>query len=736
MPGGFIRRYSSDPTLAELTAIEGVVIIDRDPPATLAGIPAGTVCLVGEFEDGGYEPQAVVNGQDFLATYGSFGFTYDGVPGCNPCARARYADGALTPEYWNGNGFIAATGKKFGGLVVVRVDTSVGEVQFTRLASLTGSSDFTFALSASGQHLDFDIGAGTVVATFTGAVATVTSGVGVYPTTFVGGEQLVLTVEGDTYTVTFLAADQTQAQVITRVNQTLGYTAFVSATATTIRFDGRIKGSSGSIEIVSQSALVATALNFTVAATAGTGNVPNLAAITAAHAEAVVNAASAGVHIDRDANGAIRLVNQGGGGTGTLTVVATTTALAFGFTLGASATAASGIDGVIPAGTRVRNSGGRELVTAQAITVLATSADYSIKVRHAVDDGTGLSFAVSTATVVPNPIALGAFATTNAVAVSAALTESAIDALYVLAIDKSKKVATDAKVTTIIVSARQSNTVRNRLKQNVVDAPREGCFGRVACIRPPLSTTTRVQARSTSAQPGVGAYRQQGVIYDYPGVQTFVPTIALRGTGGGAGFTVDGIIDTGSDAWMASLLSQLNPEENPGQVTDLVTGMLGVERGNPDVQTLGIDDYIAFRAAGIAAPRFDGGDAIFQSGVTSVDPLVTPQLRNINRRRMSFYIQDSLAGPLNRYAKKLATTTRKGLIISEVRGFMDGLLNPSNPDAARIKRYDLNTKDVNTPSEEALGIFRLKLLVTTLPSLDVIVLDVTAGESVVISEAA
>jgi hypothetical protein len=48
MPG-FIRRYLQDPGLAELTAIEGVVIIDREPAASISGTGSGTVCLVAEF---------------------------------------------------------------------------------------------------------------------------------------------------------------------------------------------------------------------------------------------------------------------------------------------------------------------------------------------------------------------------------------------------------------------------------------------------------------------------------------------------------------------------------------------------------------------------------------------------------------------------------------------------------------------------------------------------------------
>ena len=136
---GFVRRYLSDPGLEELLAIEGVVIIDGEPAAQIIGVGSGVGHVVGEFEDGDFNtPLEVMSGTDLLQQYGGFGFTYAGTVSNNPCARTRYADGALVPEYWNGNGFIALANKRFRRIIVTRVDTSVGAVQFLRLASLLG----------------------------------------------------------------------------------------------------------------------------------------------------------------------------------------------------------------------------------------------------------------------------------------------------------------------------------------------------------------------------------------------------------------------------------------------------------------------------------------------------------------------------------------------------------------------------------------------------------------------
>lgn len=737
MGAGFIRRFiGREPTVDEILAIEGVVLIDRDPPAAINGASTGIVTVVAEFEDGAFEtPTEIFSGNDLESTFGSFGYAYDGLPGGNPSARGRKADGASSFEYWNGNGFLALVNKKFAGLICVRVDTSIGEVSFTRLASLSGRTDFSFALT-SGQTLVLDIDGTPVTATFTGVPATVNSAAGTYPSTFTGGEDMVVAIEEVEYTITFLAADQTQAQVVARMNTAVGYTAFAVSGGGVTSFTGQIGGTDGSIQVVSIDAAVATATGFAAGAViAGTGNVPNIAAVTANDANDVVNAASADAEVDRDANGAIRVVNVGTPGTGTIEVSSTSTATAFGFELDTENDAAEGVDGVIPAGTRVRTAAAVEFVTMQTIAVTADEADgYTARIRHALDNGTGAAQLVSTIEVLPFPLAAGAFAVTNNLPTDAALTEAEIDALYVTTIGKTKNIRSVVKRTNIIVSARQSNTVRAALKQNRLDASQEGCFGRVTCIRPPLGTS-RASARSTSAQPGVGAYRSRGVFYCFPGVRTYVPQIALRGLAGGAGFTADGIINTGFDMWLASLLSQLPPEEDAGQETGYLSGVVDLESG-AEYADLQISDYIAFKAAGIVAPRIDDGVCIVQSAVTSVDPAVDPAGTPIARIRFTFFLQDSLAPRLNAYSKKLATNDRRGLIVSEIESFMGVLLSTDQPQLQRILAFETDTQSANTPALLERGIFRIKLRTKMIPPFRAIVLETEVGETVQITDVA
>jgi hypothetical protein len=735
---GFTRRYTFDPGLTEILKIEGVVIISRAPPGLVIGTGTGCALCVAEFEDGPFEKVTEVLGSsDLLNQFGGFGFTYDAVDSNNPCARARYADGQVAPEYWNGNGFIALGNKQFARLLLCRVDTSVGSVQFTRLGAVSGGSGFTFDLEPA-QVLGVKLnGGGATSVTFNATAATKNSAAGTYPSTFAGGESITYKIDGNTYTTVFLVGDQTQTQVIARLNATVGFAAFVNAGGNVTTLNGRQRGSGGSVQIVSVSgALVTTATGFSAgAAQAGTGNVANIDQVTRTELKTIIEGAVAGTLVDTDSNNAIRISNTGTPATGTIAIdSATTTALGLGFPLDTVFSAAASVDGTIPAGTRVQTAGGVVFVTMQTIAIAAANAGpYSVKVRHAVDDGTGASQLTAAINAMTGPVLVGAFAVSNPLPTAAALTEGAIDAKYITAIDKTRATSNVSKQDNLIWSARTSNAIRSRLRQNALDASGNGCQGRIAHISPPLGTS-RVIARSTSAQPGMGAYRSQRVVYNYPGVSTYFPQIAARGTAGGAGFTANGNIDVHSDGFAVSLESQLPPEENPGQQTDFMFGALGIESNNPDVQDLTEDDYVAFRAAGIMAPRFDDGDAFFQSGIVNVDPIANAAVKNVNRQRMADFIEDTLAVNIMPFDKKLGSIDRRAQVVSQIRSFLSDLKGAPGKTAQRIADFSVDPLSGNTKDSIAAGVFRVLVKVMTIASMDVIVFDVQVGETVVIEQ--
>lgn len=737
---GFLRRFTYDPGNEELLAIEGVVIIDREPPAQITGVGTGMVTLVGEFEDGAFNtPYEISSPTDLVTNFGGFGFTYGATASNNPCARTRRPDLTLIPEYWNGNGFVALMSKRFRQLNVVRVDTSVGNVDFRRVASLIGNPDFTYGLATANTFV-FHAGAGAATATFTGAVATHTGGASAFPWAPAGGEQMTYVIDGVTYTTVFEPSDTSNTLTIARLNATAGYTAFAVTGAPAVSITGRQGGTGGNVQIVSLTASVAVATGFAAGASIpGTGNVANIGAVTLAECSAIIVAAAGAaappfvVTVTRDENSKLSVNYTGLPLTGVLTVTSCS-ATALGFTAGQVATAVTGVAGVIPAGTLVSNAALVEWVTTRSIAVTAASAGpYRVSIRPALDTISSASSLANTVTTLVNPIpGLGMFTVTNALPIVAALTDAQIDAAYVTAIGTTANLSSIVRQTNIIVSARQSNAIRTALRSNAVDASAQGCYGRMAVIRPPLKTT-RTLAKSTSAQPGVGAYRHQRVVYAYPGVQISVPQIAAKGVAGGAGFTANGIIDVGSEIWVASVMSNLPPEENPGQDQDYMLNVLGLEAGNTDVQNMTMTDYRAFKASGIAAIRMEGGKAIIQSGITSVDPLVSPSLKNINRQRMADFIQDTLSLRLNAFVKKLARKATRADIMGEINAYMTTLSGEADPANQRIDGFLLDGLSGNTPETLAAGLFRIILKVRTLPSMDTIVLDSTVGESVVVT---
>lgn len=131
---GFKRTFATDPGRNVLSDIEAVNVIDVAPPARAVGAGVGTVCMVGEFEDGPFDtPIEVFGGSDLLAKFGGLGFARTTGQSRDPVARRSGGD-----EAWNGNGFIQLRNKRFSRLMVVRANNSAGQVELNRLATHVG----------------------------------------------------------------------------------------------------------------------------------------------------------------------------------------------------------------------------------------------------------------------------------------------------------------------------------------------------------------------------------------------------------------------------------------------------------------------------------------------------------------------------------------------------------------------------------------------------------------------
>lgn len=319
----------------------------------------------------------------------------------------------------------------------------------------------------------------------------------------------------------------------------------------------------------------------------------------------------------------------------------------------------------------------------------------------------------------------GALTYTAAVQAANAVYAAAIGALYATAFDALLTEESPARDVNILLPARTGDEIRTAQKAHVLSASSQG-VGRVTIMSPALTVVDTVSAQAALTS----TYRHERVIWCWPGAQTFIPEAVGYQMKGADGFVhTDGLLDTHLNSWMASLLSNLPPERNPGQgtapVPDVMAPVVGFQRL---VSGLLMSDYIAFRSSGIAALRIDRSvGPIFQSGITTS---LTSGEKNINRRRMADFIEDSMAQRFVSFAKLPLTNSLKDAILSEADAFLSGLLSANNPPAQRISGYLLDDKSGNTPDLEAKGIWVLIGKVRTLATADFIVLQIEAGEGV------
>lgn len=437
-------------------------------------------------------------------------------------------------------------------------------------------------------------------------------------------------------------------------------------------------------------------------------------------------------------------------------------------------------DVTIPAGTRVRDAGvptiefalsdditfaaGTDLAAVAFTAYAAATPTYSTRTVADVPvystqgnpeagvgdvdsvDATDLFNAgIGTGTALPTLVVIASTALTDTAPANAAvltpLTSGQIDTAYENTIDASQpgEEATDDVV--IVASARQSAAIRTRLLENARDSSAVG-RGRISLNRSPIGTLPGTGAGEVqnAADPGVGANRSDRIIHCYPHFEQRISEIAsLDPT---ATISVPEVL-VGADSAMSVLLSNLPPENNPGQSTQNIAsgGLLTFIRKLEDGLTGAglptkflLSDYVAFKASGIAALRRSPeiSEWVVQSGVTSVSPTLFPTQAPIKRRRMADFIQDSLATISLKFNKLPGTTDRFDSLLGELTDFLEILLSSTNPAQQRIAEYSIDGESGNTEDLQALGIRVIIINVRLLDTLDFIVLQTTIGETVTI----
>lgn len=670
---GFIRRYSYFPGTEELTAIEGVVIVDQKVPGGIDGASYGVVAAVGECAD--MSLTCVVNSSGQVVSSYRPAEVYGGSDLVNRIGPIDSKLGKFGAEM--GNLFVELRNKAFSRLVVQPVDlirpasgtTQYGIRVWRDLPTNRSATDTTPIIPVSG----YSVPAGTEFRSGSNRayLAQKVNFTGLAPRS-VGIDGVTLSVVG-------------------------GATRTITRVAGSFVTDGVIVGDA----VIVGSLTSATGTQNGDCALAGTLRVTAV-----------------------NSNGLEITVQKQDGSDFTDTVDwRVGAALAFRVHVGSDAD--SGYTGALSAAGQytVLARPGVGTIAANVAPGTTTLTPYPVPTASSSTYWAGDSGLAGTT----HPTgALTYDADVHAVNPS---TTSLIRARYQEALDALKNDDTPTNVISVVTCARKDSTIQSYLRLHCLDCSARG-LTRDYVLAPTLTTVAKATVLG-SAAPGVGgsggAVRHERGFYSWPGSRTFIPELVGISIACPDGTTTDdGIVDVTTDTWLAALLSKLQPELNPGQAAEPVPTVLapiiGYQRGCP---TLDMNDYILFKQAGICALRMDRVvGPIFQSGITTS---LTTGETNINRRRMADFIQDSLAARYNQMAKMLGRQSIKDALLSESDAFLADLLSENNPDAQRIDSYLLDDKSGNTPALGAQGVWIIRHKVFMLQTLDVIVAQSEIG---------
>jgi hypothetical protein len=689
---GFIRRFGFFPGKEVITQIEGVVTVDTPPPESVAGVSTGVVCMAGEFPDmtfathadgtgsitALYQPQEIFSSADFLQKFGGFDSTIGDFGGSE------------------GNGFVSIRSKKYSRLVLVPINlaSAKGGRFWRSLPVCTGQANALPVVPVSGAV----VSAGTEFQNTTAGRLRV-------------AKRIIFTALAPIVTGTGGAIVHSGADAVIQPFTVAGFNF-----ATVVRPDGNVGVKKGDIVVIGN--------NNAGALQPLPGDVHHFGAGTY---RVAVDAASGSPTIIQ-----LELLN------GSNYDFADAATVPFRVHVSSDADSAPVIvvGATVPGGYAALEAGG-DAVPVHPLT----------DTNGANNDGNWAANTQLTPNVVPPAItgasagplsglagathAVAAVAFTKVIQQPNTPASASVDALYQAAIDSTLADAPPTREINFIWASRTSSTIRNKLKQNALDAS-VALHGRKALDRPDLSVQSTTAAIAPT-DPGVGANRDERVYYAWPGHVISVPeavNIRLKTSDGLS--TIDGLLDIGSDSLLASILSNLPPERNPGQaeapVPDLMAPVVGFARGTPG---LVLNDYIALRSNGVVALRLDRVDGfIFQSGITSS---LDPARKNINRRDFADFCEDSIAQFLDHFAKLPLTQSNKDNMEGGVNDFLADLRSENDSSRQRIDGFLVDALSGNTPESLAANIFVLIWKVRMTPTADFIVSQAEVGNSVVVT---
>lgn len=667
---GFIRRYQYFPGREQIRQIEGVVIIDTPPPGRIEGVQSGVVCLIGEYADVSYAVTVESDG-DVVANLNPVDvFTAQDL--LDKCGGFDETLGEFGGDF--GNAFCSLRNKRFARLIICPIDN---------VTPTSGTN--------KGIRICRDLPTNKT-ATDPTPIVPVAAGVIAAGREFKSGANRVRAMQR-----TVFADDPAYKSAIDGAVTAAG--AAVTQTFTSATGDFVNEG-------------------------VREGDILVLGVIGASGAQGA-NAAT--YRVVSVTNATDLVVEKLNGASFNWT---TGTALAYRLHVGATADSS----GVAGRTHQFSENGGYTVparpldATVAVSTLLTPTVVPEAGTANSWDVLSGLFAAVSPGAALTYSADIHAPNAANNAAMLARY-ENALDAIMA-----DREPTRDINIVWI---ARKPNatfgaTLVAKLKSHVGTASERGLTRR-AIYSPALDVLSTNTALGSSV-PGVGGTRAERIDYSWPPLRHSVPEavgFSLATSDGST--TTDGVLDDPADGWLVSLESNLPPERNPGQAAEpvptLMAPVLSYARGVP---VLSQAEFIQFRQNGICAVRFDRvSGPIFQSGITTS---LTSGEKNINRRRMADFIQDSIADRINQFSKLPLTQTLKDSVVAEIDAFLSDLVSANNPEASRINAYQIDDVNGNTPDLEAAGVFVVIVRVRLTPTADFIVLQTSISENTVIVE--
>ncbi len=313
------------------------------------------------------------------------------------------------------------------------------------------------------------------------------------------------------------------------------------------------------------------------------------------------------------------------------------------------------------------------------------------------------------------------------------VTGSGLDSLYASAInallgEEDPQVGVD-----IAFASRSTQAIEAAGKSMVKQSYAHG-HGR-CWIQAPALTIVDPATVAGDAYPGAGFQRDELVFEVWPGINTFqrkAVDVALKGADGNT--HTDGNIDLSNKGNLASVLSLILPERNPGEATDTtalgLSRVQGYQRGMTTPMTK--DVFVFLAGKGVCAFKWTKVQGalrgVYHDGVTT--SLASGET-SIGRRRLANYIQDSVAEALDPLSKLPISPELREKALMLQFNFLNGLLSPNDPKLARIAGFEVTVG--NDPAMEEQDILVTGHKVRKFGDAKAILLTSEIGENVVVT---